>query len=329
MSFLGDLGLAGAGGALGLLQGAVGYSQQKKLMSQQQEYNKEMAAINQQNAKEMWDYTNFENQKSHLENAGLNAALLYGMGGAGGASTHGGTGSSGGAPQAQQPSMIAGLSAGMQMKQLELQEKQTEADIRLKESEARRNDQEVTESQSRITVNNSLAKLNDANRATKDSEVFLNYAKGTEALRNADKVDAEGRLTEKQLEWYDKLTGATIDNIVSKTDLNYKQQKMLNAEMWKISEDVRQRGEEIQIEQQNADTNKTRIDTEAAWREFQKEFEPQKLQAQIEQWAKENKIEMRGQNMQMITELIKTFVQGAVNVYGSTVNAAARIKSKP
>ena len=46
----------------------------------------------------MWDYTNFENQRAHLENAGLSVGLMYGNGGAGGASTAGGQGSGPGNP---------------------------------------------------------------------------------------------------------------------------------------------------------------------------------------------------------------------------------------
>lgn len=47
------------------------------------------AAYNQKLSKEMWDYTNYENQRKHIEAAGLNPALLYGQGGGGGASAAG------------------------------------------------------------------------------------------------------------------------------------------------------------------------------------------------------------------------------------------------
>ena len=57
-------------------------------MATQHGYNIE----NQRRAKEMWNYTNFENQKQHLLNAGLSPGLFYGGGGAGGASTSGGQG---------------------------------------------------------------------------------------------------------------------------------------------------------------------------------------------------------------------------------------------
>ena len=71
------------------------------MLAKQQDYAKEMAGINQGYAmdianwshnanKNMWDYTNYENQVAHLEAAGLNPALLYGQGGGGGATAAGG-----------------------------------------------------------------------------------------------------------------------------------------------------------------------------------------------------------------------------------------------
>ena len=35
--------------------------------------------------KEMWDYTNYENQVEYMKNAGLNVGLMYGGSGGGGA----------------------------------------------------------------------------------------------------------------------------------------------------------------------------------------------------------------------------------------------------
>ena len=49
-------------------------------------------------SKEMWDYTNYENQVKHLKEAGLNPALLYGQGGGGGSAAGGGTAAGVGLP---------------------------------------------------------------------------------------------------------------------------------------------------------------------------------------------------------------------------------------
>ena len=83
------LGLAAAAG--GAIANTVGRNKQfrneKELMGLQAQYNRENAAYSQQLQKEMWDYTNYENQVKHLKAAGLNPALLYGMSGGGGSTT--------------------------------------------------------------------------------------------------------------------------------------------------------------------------------------------------------------------------------------------------
>lgn len=68
------------------------WGNQLRLMEIQNRYNEQMAKNNQQRNKDLWDYTNYENQKQHIKNAGLNPALIYGMGGGGGVSASGAQG---------------------------------------------------------------------------------------------------------------------------------------------------------------------------------------------------------------------------------------------
>lgn len=68
------------------------WGNQLKLMEIQNRYNEQMAKNNQKRNKDLWDYTNYENQKQHIKNAGLNPALMYGMGGGGGVSANGAQG---------------------------------------------------------------------------------------------------------------------------------------------------------------------------------------------------------------------------------------------
>lgn len=85
---------AGLGMVLGQYNDNRQIDQQKRLQSMQIEGQKEMANYSQKQQKEMWDYTNYENQKKHMKNAGLNPALMYGMGGGGGTSVGSGASSS-------------------------------------------------------------------------------------------------------------------------------------------------------------------------------------------------------------------------------------------
>ena len=97
--------VSGAIGGLGSLMG-IGWRKEKKAreaeerehqrqleyMGLQAQYNKEQAKYSTELSKEMWDYTNYENQVKHLKTAGLNPALLYGNGGSGGSAAGGGSG---------------------------------------------------------------------------------------------------------------------------------------------------------------------------------------------------------------------------------------------
>lgn len=124
-----------AGGILGLFSGGGGnsYKDQKKLMSQaweyekegmglQYEYNNKMGDENQRRAQELWDYTNVENQRKHLENAGLSVGLMYGNGGTMQASSAGGQGQGVQGMKAN-PAEIAvqNKALGIQMRQVESQ----------------------------------------------------------------------------------------------------------------------------------------------------------------------------------------------------------------
>ena len=59
------------------------WQRQQQLMEIQAELNRRNAKFNTAQAKEMWNYTNFENQMKHIKEAGLSPGLIYGMGGQG------------------------------------------------------------------------------------------------------------------------------------------------------------------------------------------------------------------------------------------------------
>lgn len=133
------------GGGLGLLGGLFGSGnstkQQKELMDKAWEYEKEgmgmqyqygqMAANEAQRRNlEMWESTNFEQQRNHMEAAGLSPALMYGGSGGGGTSTAGG--------QATQPSGPTSNPVGMalQYKQIEQQNEAIKSQTMLNQAEA-------------------------------------------------------------------------------------------------------------------------------------------------------------------------------------------------
>lgn len=96
----------------------------QSMMALQNKYNQQAAEQGQQYAKEYWDYTNAENQKQHLINAGLNPALMYGQSGAGGMGATGGSRQEG-VDQAQGNPMGMAL----QIQQMDQQKKLQDAQI--------------------------------------------------------------------------------------------------------------------------------------------------------------------------------------------------------
>lgn len=113
------------------------WGNQLKLMEIQNRYNEQMAKNNQLRNKDLWDYTNYENQKQHIKNAGLNPALMYGMGGGGGVSASGAQGQ--GVTQPTDRSVEMGL----KQQELGLQLASIASQVDLNKSQAEKNKAEA------------------------------------------------------------------------------------------------------------------------------------------------------------------------------------------
>lgn len=133
MGIFGDI--AGAAGmavnALGIgakAQDRRQREQQQHLTDQQVKANKELADYSQGLQMKMWNETNYEAQKKHMEAAGLNPGLMYGMSGGGGTTTGGASAGSASGGQAANSAATqqAQTQMGMQLAQLGLMQAQTE-----------------------------------------------------------------------------------------------------------------------------------------------------------------------------------------------------------
>jgi len=119
---LGQAAIGAGAGLLGIGLNQAGnqqqFQQQQQLMQQQFQNQQALNLQGQQIQQNNWDYTNYENQVKHMENAGLNVGLMYGMGGGGGQSMGAGGGggaASGNAPQNNMP-QVMGIAADTAMK---------------------------------------------------------------------------------------------------------------------------------------------------------------------------------------------------------------------
>ena len=116
---IGTSNLLGIG--LNQLGNSMQMGQQQSLMQQQMA---NQMALNNQNAqiqRDNWDYTNYENQVKHMQKAGLNVGLMYGMGGGGGSSMGSGGGGSAAGGQAPQNNMAQIMGIMQQSKVAESQ----------------------------------------------------------------------------------------------------------------------------------------------------------------------------------------------------------------
>lgn len=156
MSGIKDLALSTGASAAGAIGNQIGYGlgqitgyndsierrqlrQQQKLTDMQYNANYSLMKDSYEEQKQMWDSTNMEAQKQHLINAGMNPALMYAKGGAGG-STGSGGGSVGGG-QAANSSQMQGAQTQQVMAGMGLQKMQSEID--LNKSLANKNNAEI------------------------------------------------------------------------------------------------------------------------------------------------------------------------------------------
>lgn len=141
--FITDLAQQGAQGAVGAILGlGLGnindkrqLKQQQKLQDMQIQGQNLLGAADMERQLKMWKDTNFSAQMAEIEKAGLSPGLIYGMGGAGGATTGQSAHSvgSGDAPKGGGEAMGMALMTG-QMGLLRAQKENIEADTKQKEA---------------------------------------------------------------------------------------------------------------------------------------------------------------------------------------------------
>lgn len=134
---------------VGAVTSGAHYRKQRKLMEQQAVINKRMMDWQKQNQMDLWHATNYGPQKREMEKAGLNPALMYGMGGGGGATTGSFSGGAG-LPSAQMQQTHP-MDMGAMMGLLQAQKANIEADTAKKQAEtAKTAGVDTIEAESRI-----------------------------------------------------------------------------------------------------------------------------------------------------------------------------------
>lgn len=179
------------------------WENQVRLMDIQAQLNRQNAKFNTGQAKDMWNYTNFENQMKHIKAAGLSPGLIYGMGGAGGSSQGAGAASGVGLPQDQSVGM------GLRAQEIGINMANAMSQIKLNESQAKKNEAEAnkisgvdTEAQ-KATIDNLIAQT--SNEKVKKGLI----------LGQIRVADAEEELKQNMADWTKDKADETRWNIKS------------------------------------------------------------------------------------------------------------------
>lgn len=250
--------------------------QQEKLQNLQIKGQQSMGIFNQDLAKQMWDYTNYENQKKHLQAAGLNPGLMYGMGGGGGVTANTPTGNVNGAdaPKGSGQEPLIGAGMGMQLAaQLELlkaQKENIQADTANKEAQATKTagvDTQVaqnsieqikastTNTQAQTSLTNVQTALTQIEKDVQTDIADKGYRQG--ALEaSIDKLNNEV-IQIKNSNWTFNQTKEDIVKTIKQEAINKviegelkKSGIQINAaQINKLTADIMQRGKEIDIKQ--------------------------------------------------------------------------------
>lgn len=228
------------GGVAGLGLGAISPTSEESQLAQQGRLNQlnmryNIGMMNAQKASQldMWNKTNYEAQKKHMENAGLNPGLMYGMSGGGGSTTGSASGgnfqSQAGSDVAREQNAIMRTSQQMQLGLMEAQKANIEADTKLKGVTADKTSGVDTELE-RTKIDNLIAQTENTKVDTEGkqlknlmSDIELTVARGTSDLKVQEfeyKVEQARLLINKiniELPYVGEQLQANLDNTIAGT----------------------------------------------------------------------------------------------------------------
>lgn len=360
LGMIGDVATGGLASGVGSFVnglfggGGIGYHDQKKLMEKQHGYelenmdyqaklNEEMAQRNQQRQNEYFgmtaEYNSAKNQKQRLEDAGLNPALMYGSAGSGGA----GTGSTGGASgNGVGLSQAQAVGMGLQLSQIKAQTNLMNAETAKAYAEANKTkgvDTEVAKQgikESEAKIDEIIAKIPSEKQQYYVGKAYEESLKAAKELSEnlAAKTDQE-RLNLKVQEHilfkeFDKLVaeidGVNLDND-QKTIIKNSLQKSINSQIYLNTMKAMEAAANAKFTNENMKTIQGQLDLWVAqaknW-EGQRENVRKQIEAQIEQWNKENKFTEKKLNLEetrLIADIILRSLE-SVQKIGQIVGTA-------
>lgn len=290
MGFIENLGIGAAGqAASGLVDAGMGLllekhndkrqiKQQQKLTDMQIAAQKQMGIFNREQQMQMWNDTNYGPQMEHLKKAGLNPALMYGMGGGGGttASATPGSVSTGQAPQGKAITADGGM--GIQMGIITAQKQ-------LMEAQARNLDANTAKTAGADTTK-TVTETESISQGIENAKIQQRILELEQELKAVELEIGKGTIEEK------------ISQITSITSKLLSEVTMAEAENAIVQSTKEAKIKQIQAQAIGALLNNilTKAITEKTGQETQNvEAERKNIKNKISQWAADNYIQL--QNM--------------------------------
>lgn len=274
----GVLGLMGAG-----LNNEMQSAQNKRMLKQQIKANKEMALFNQGLALDMWEKTGYGAQKRQMKEAGLNPALMYGMGGGGGqtASIPGGQVSAQGA---QHQDVLGQMGMALQLEILKAQKENIEADTGLKQADTEKKkgvDTELANTQIKSLtqgINNQKAveELTKVETWMKETEGYIQHMTAEHAINyitwQSEKMYAEleeiQRRNNIQAETYDEQVKTIQNNLA----LSYAEIALKKAQVTKTDQETSNLAKQILIAADQLKNEQDKTQIQKKLQEFETSF---------------------------------------------------------
>lgn len=313
------------GGGLGLLGGILGggsnTKNQEKLMEKAWEYEKEgmgmqyqygqMAANEAQRRNlEMWESTNFEQQRKHMENADLSVGLMYGGSGAGSTSTAGG--------QATQPSGPTSnpVAMALQYQQIEQQNAAIKSQTMLNQAEAAKALAEAKKTGGVDTKKTEYEiKWQEIENRIQESREQIASSNIREAQANANKAMQEFKQAMLNTEYLDETQQQRIQMVTDQLSLIQKQGLK----------------EEAVIDLTNAQASKVRKEIDILWydaitKRTSAEALKKQADAAVDKIAKEYEL---GKGRLSLEEQknLREWIYGGINQITEIVGVVGKIKN--
>lgn len=263
------------GAGLGIAGSILGRKQQnedqREMMELQAKLNQQQANYNQGLSKDMWNYTSYPNQVKKMKDAGLNPALIYGMGGQGGSTAGAGQAGSVGLSDAK------GMQTGIAMQGMGLELANLASQVELNKSQAEKNRAEAEKTAGvdtqvqQATMDNLIAQT--ANEKVKKGLIYAdtrfkdameeftrgkvdevgwnvkNLMKSLElADRNIQATDLDNELKNRTMEANVKQAEETLKNTMADTLVKFSQGKLNQTQAMTLTEQVKQGWSSIGIQ---------------------------------------------------------------------------------